>query len=215
MLLSGLSRLFIMSNQTFNIRNNILNIVYIYFILFNNNLIMKRKYLTKGVNELNQLYKKIINETPHLTIVNNKDKEYDSCIIDYNWDGERKQKKVNLYKEDLDKFEIWLNLVMKAYPETDSDKKKPLRLKKINKKFYNLKIRKMFWLTKRQKLISLINNHKEYLYLKTSLYNPLINDKDWEKNLKVNKEYINGLNKSEIDKWYTEVKVDLKWHKII
>jgi len=91
----------------------------------------------------------------------------------------------------------------------------PLRLKKINKKFYNLKIRKMFWLTKRQKLISLINNHKEYLYLKTSLYNPLINDKDWEKNLKVNKEYINGLNKSEIDKWYTEVKVDLKWHKII
>jgi len=124
MLLSGLSRLFIMSNQTFNIRNNILNIVYIYFILFNNNLIMKRKYLTKGVNELNQLYKKIINETPHLTIVNNKDKEYDSCIIDYNWDGERKQKKVNLYKEDLDKFEIWLNLVMKAYPETDSDKKK-------------------------------------------------------------------------------------------
>lgn len=73
----------------------------------------------------------------------------------------------------------------------------------------------MFWLSKKERLIKLVKEYKEWLYNKTSLYNPLINKNKWNTNLTVNENYINTLSDNEIDKWCNNIKKDVDWHKWI
>ncbi len=70
----------------------------------------------------------------------------------------------------------------------------------------------MLWFSKKERLIKLVNNNKEWLYDKTSLYNELIDDKNGKENLLVNEEYINTLSNNIVAEWIERINEDIDWH---